>query len=588
MTDASVRPTRVLIVEDSEDDAYLLYSELTQSGNPLRYRRVECAEDMRSALGEDEWDIVISDHSMPRFSSTEAHRILVESGKDIPFIIYSSLIKENTALSAMRAGVQDYIQKGNYARLLPVIERELKGARVRRAKRVAETQVRQLELYDELTGLPNRNMFCQAAALDLAAAESSRAGMAVAHIDLDRFSRINNSFGYATGDALLRQVALRLTDAAGEDDCIAHFYGDTFALVSPASNTAQAANQLVGRVMDAFAEPFVVNGIEFFISLSMGVAMYPEHGSDMATLLVNAESAMVQAKKLGGGNFKHYVKGMNAASGERLTLEAELRYAVDRNELRLHYQPSIDLKSGAIVGVEALVRWQHPQRGLLQPDQFIPLADETGLITEIGEWVMLASCRQTKAWHELGFEALTVAVNVSAVQFGQRRLLDHVAKVLTDTGLPPHALVLEITESVLMQDAEANVATLAELKRMGIRIAMDDFGTGYSSLSYLKRFPIDILKIDKSFIRDIALEGDDAAIVRAITALGKSLRLTLIAEGVETLQQTEFLIREKCDRIQGYLFSKPVLPDEIVAMLRQGRVFDSGARPFQADLLATA
>jgi diguanylate cyclase (GGDEF)-like protein len=571
MSETLARPLNVLIVEDSEDDAYLLYSELAHAGSQLHYRRVECAEEMRRALGESEWDIVISDHSMPRFSSTEAHRVLIESGKDIPFIIYSSYIKENIAVSAMREGVHDYIQKGNLARLLPVIERELKGAKMRHAKRAAETQVRHLELYDELTGLPNRNLFCQAAALDLAAARSGSRGMALCHIDLDRFMRINNSFGYATGDALLRQVAARFKDCVGEDDCVARLSGDTFALVSPKAVDAMSANLLVGRVMDALADPFVVNGIEFFISLSVGVSLYPEHGADLATLMVNAESAMVLAKKLGGGNFKHYVKGMNAALGESLTLESALRHATERNELRLHYQPSVDLASGAIVGVEALVRWQHPQHGLLSPEKFIPLADETGLITEIGEWVLQEACRQTKAWHQMGFDSLTVAVNVSAVQFGQQRLLEHVASMLADSGLPPHALVLEITESVLMQDAEANVATLADLKRMGVRIAMDDFGTGYSSLSYLKRFPIDVLKIDKSFIRDVALEGDDAAIVRAIIALGKSLRLTLIAEGVESVEQKQFLLGEKCERAQGYLFSEPVWPQAISEMLRAGR-----------------
>jgi diguanylate cyclase (GGDEF)-like protein len=566
----------VLIVEDSEDDAFLLYSELACNGSRLRYRRVECAEEMRRALNDDNWDIVISDHAMPRFSSTEAHRVLIESGKDIPFIIYSENINENTAVSAMRDGVQDYIQKGNLARLMPVIERELKGAQMRREKKVAETQVRQLELYDELTGLPNRNLFCQGVERTIGMAKARGQGATVCHINVDRFLRINNSFGYATGDALLKQVAGRLRESIADDDCVARFGGDTFGLLSPRAADAEAVGVLNGRVMDAFSKPFVVNGIEFFISLSMGVCMYPDDGDDVATLLVNAESAMRLAKKLGGGNFKYYVKDMNAESGERLTLEASLRYAVARNELLLHYQPSVDLASGTIVGVEALVRWQHPQHGLLYPDRFIPLADETGLITDIGEWVLEESCRQTYAWHQLGFDSLTVAVNVSAVQFGQRRLFDHVARVLQETKLPPHALVLEITESVLMQDAEANVATLTEFKKMGIRIAMDDFGTGYSSLSYLKRFPIDILKIDKSFMRDVGLEGDDAAIVRAIAALGKSLRLTLIAEGVETAEQIRFLQTEKCERMQGYFFSRPVSPEAMEEMLRAGRMLDLG------------
>jgi diguanylate cyclase (GGDEF)-like protein len=571
MLENSPTEMNVLIVEDSEDDAFLLYSELACGGNRLHYRRVECAEEMQRALAEAEWDIVISDHSMPRFSSTEAHQILQASGKDIPFIIYSGDIKESIAVTAMRQGVQDYIQKGNLARLVPVIERELKGAQVRHAKRLAETQVRQLELYDELTGLPNRNMLCVNAEHSLAMAKRAKRGMSILHIDLDRFMRINNSFGYATGDALLRRVAGRLKDCLADGDCVARFSGDTFVLLSPGAVDTESANRLVGRLMDAFAEPFEVNGVEFFISLSIGICQHPEGGEDVPGMLVNAETAMALAKKLGGGNFKYYVKDMNAASSEWLTLEASLRHAVARGQLRLHYQPCVDVASGTIVGVEALVRWQHPQHGLLFPDSFIPLADETGLITDIGEWVMEAACRQTKAWHAMGFDALTVAVNVSAVQFGERRLIDHVAKVLQETGLPPHALVLELTESVLMDDAEANEATLFELKRMGIRIAMDDFGTGYSSLSYLKRFPIDILKIDKSFIRDVSLEGDDAAIVRAIAALGKSLRLTLIGEGVETVEQLRFLAAEKCDHVQGYFFSKPVSEEAIAGMLRAGK-----------------
>jgi diguanylate cyclase len=548
-----------------------LYSELAHGGNHLQYRRVDCAEDMERALTEGDWDIVISDHSMPRFSSTEAYKILQASGKDIPFIIYSGDIKESIAVTAMREGVQDYIQKGNLARLMPVIERELKGAEVRRAKRLAESQVRQLEFYDELTGLPNRHMLCMSAENALEEAKRNERGLAIFHIDLDRFMRINNSFGYATGDALLRRVGLRLAACIAVDDCIARVSGDTFVLMSPGAVDEETSNRTVGRIMDAFAEPFEVDGIEFFMSLSIGISMYPEGGEDVPSMLVNAETAMALAKKLGGGNFKYYAKDMNAASSEWLTLESSLRHAVTRGQLRLHYQPCIDVASGDIVGVEALVRWQHPQHGLLYPDSFIPLADETGLITEIGEWVLEAACRQTRAWHALGFDGLTVAVNVSAVQFAQRRLIDHVANVLNTTGLPPHALVLEITESTLMEDAAANEATLIELKQMGIHIAMDDFGTGYSSLSYLKRFPIDILKIDKSFIRDVGLEGDDAAIVRAIVALGKSLRLTLIGEGVETAEQLKFLANEKCDHVQGYLFSKPVSGEAVAGMLRAGK-----------------
>jgi len=303
----------------------------------------------------------------------------------------------------------------------------------------------------------------------------------------------------------------------------------------------------------------------------MGICVYPDDGEDVSTLLVNAESAMVLAKKLWRNNYKYYVKEMGEASSRRMVLETSLRRAVERGELRVQYQPIVDLQTGKFIGAEALVRWNHPQFGLLAPDKFIPLADETGLIIEIGEWVLHQACMQTKSWHDRGFYPMIISVNVSAVQLGQPQLLNHVADVLSKTGLDPACLELEITESVLMQDAEATINTLRALKARGIKISVDDFGTGFSSLSYLKRFPIDILKIDKSFTRDIDMDPDNSAIVTAIVALAKSLNLAVLAEGVESKQQLDFLRKQKCDRAQGYFFSTPVNPEVLLSLMAQRR-----------------
>ena len=562
---------RALIVEDSEDDARLLCSELASAGNDLTYRRVDSGSEMRAALQESDWDVVISDHAMPSFSSLDALELLKQSGKDIPFIIYSGSIGEQVAVSAMRDGAHDYIYKGNGARLLPSIERELKNAGIRRAKRQAENRIYRLAYYDELTGLPKRNLFCEKVGDVLLERSGSGAAAALYLIDLDRLTRINNTYGYAMGDALVRQVAQRLNDCVGKTGILARIEGGKFAVFKGGIADPQEIQTFADRIMEPFTTPFAIENLEFDVTLSMGICVYPDDGKDVSTLLVNAESAMVLAKKLWRNNYKYYVKEMGEASSRRMVLETSLQRAVERGELRVQYQPIVDLRTGKFIGAEALVRWNHSQFGLLAPDKFIPLADETGLIIEIGEWVLHQACRQTKSWHDQGFYPLIISVNVSAVQLGQPQLLNHVADVLSKTGLDPACLELEITESVLMQDAEATINTLRALKERGIKISVDDFGTGFSSLSYLKRFPIDILKIDKSFTRDIDMDPDNSAIVTAIVALAKSLNLSVLAEGVESKQQLDFLRKQKCDRAQGYFFSTPVNPEVLLSLMAQRR-----------------
>jgi diguanylate cyclase (GGDEF)-like protein len=379
--------------------------------------------------------------------------------------------------------------------------------------------------------------------------------------------RINNTYGYATGDALIRQVAQRLKECVGETGVLARVGGDKFAVFRGGVANSREIQTFADHVMESFGAPFAIENLEFYVTLSVGICVYPDDGEDVSTLLVNAESAMYLAKKLWRNNYQYYVKALGEASSRRLALETSLRRAVERGELFLQYQPIVDLKTGKFTGAEALVRWNHPEFGLLGPDNFIPLADETGLIIEIGEWVLHQACMQAKSWHDMGLYPMTIAVNVSAVQLGQTQLLNQVADVLSKTGLDPACLELEITESVVMRDAEASIKMLGALKDMGIKISVDDFGTGYSSLSYLKQLPIDILKIDKSFTRDIGSDADSSSIVTAIVALAKSLNLSVLAEGVESIEQLGFLRKEKCDRVQGYYYSRPVNPDALLPLI---------------------
>lgn len=556
---------RLLIVDDSEADAHLLGMELGKEGNRLVTRRVETAGEMREALRASEWDIVISDDAMPRFSALDALAVVKEFGKDIPFIIYSGTMNDRTASLAMRQGVRDYVEKGDFSRLVPTIERELKSAAMRKAVKRAESHVYRLAYYDDLTGLPNRNYFTERVSEQLAA--GGRSPAAVVFVDIDNFMRLNNSFGYTTGDALMRQMAARLEKCAGNRALLARFRGDEFAMFIAGAGDRSEIEKLMDGVKAGMSRPFSHDSLEFDLSVSMGICMYPDDGEDAATLLTHAEGAMAQAKREPGTAWRYYDRKTVEVASQRVVLEAALRRAVERRELFLNFQPIADVKSGRIVGTEALVRWRHPETGVIPPDRFIPIADESGLIIQIGEWVMNEACKQTKAWHDMGFGDLCISVNVSAVQFAQAQLLGQVRNALNRSGLAPRFLELEITESVLMRDAEATVNTLRALKEMGVRLAMDDFGTGYSSLSYLKRFPIDALKIDKSFTQDISIDRDGSAIVCAITALGRSLQLKLVAEGVETSEQRAFLIEQQCDRMQGYLLSKPLPAEQMTRFL---------------------
>lgn len=541
----------LLLVEDHEDEALLLQAELRARGVPADIVRVDCRQDMVAALQRADWDLIICDHSMPGFDSRGALEVLKQSGRDIPFIIYSGYISPEQAVSAMHEGVCDFIDKGNVERLIPVIQRELKGAQARRAVRQADLQIHALANYDTLLDLPNRDLFCRQ--VDRLLTGATRPPLLV-YLDLDRFLRINGSFGFSVGNEILRQVAERLHRWRG-DALLARAGGDKFSLYLPSLGEGGLPGCLQS-LMGLFARPFHKERLELYLTASIGIVS-DTLGATATELMTRAEAACDEAKRSGGNSYRVFDPSMTSGGTQRLALEADLRHALARDELFIAYQPIVEVHGGRVASVEALLRWQHPVHGVIGPDRFIPLADESGLIVEIGGWVLNQACRQTRAWHEQGHSHLAVAVNVSPVQFAEPRLLEQVSEALQASGLPPDSLELEITEATLMREAESTRSMLRTLKGLGVKISADDFGTGYSNLSYLKRFPIDILKIDKSFTRDLGQDRDDDAIVNAILAMARSLGLGTIAEGVETPAQAEWLRQAQCDRLQGHFYADP-------------------------------
>lgn len=436
-------------------------------------------------------------------------------------------------------------------------------------RRQVEQRLDDLAYYDPLTGLPNRRLFLDLLGQALARARRGDRLVAVLFLDLDRFKLVNDSLGHVVGDELLRSVGGRLASCLRTTDTVSRLGGDEFTVILEHLSSSEDVARIAQKLLDAVAVPLVIEGHEIFVSASIGIALFPTDHGDRDALIKSADTAMYSAKEEGGA-YRFYSADMNARAFERLTLETGLRHALKRGEFVLHYQPLVDFRSGTMVGVEALVRWQHPERGLLSPDKFIPLAEETGLIVPLGEWVLRTACAQAKAWQGCGYPALRVAVNLSRRQFQQKNLVQTVSQVLAETGLDPHRLELELTESLLIHDAEGTIAMLHALHAMGIRLSIDDFGAEYSSLGYLKRLPINTLKIDQSFVRDIATSRDDASITKAIITLAHCLNLNVVAEGVETEGQVEFLRSEQCNEMQGWYFSHALTTEDLGRLLTAG------------------
>jgi diguanylate cyclase (GGDEF)-like protein/PAS domain S-box-containing protein len=686
---------RLLIVEDSEDDAAIVCRVLRKGGYEVEPERVDSARGLAQAL-DNKWDIVISDHSMPSFSGMEALRMVRKVKPDIPFIFVSGTLGEDRATEAMRVGAQDYLLKTNLKRLVPAVRRELREVEnrsrlkeqvqsdqailnsigeavlstdvsgnitylnqagqiltgwsceeaagrpmaevfrildaphsdtaldqavhqpsscilIRRngveipiessvsllhgrqgqvtgsvtvardvtAARSMALQMTHSALHDVLTGLPNRILLNDRINQAIALASRHRKKFAVLFLDLDGFKYINDSLGHPVGDELLQSVAKRLVGCVRASDTISRQGGDEFVVLLSEMDQSDEAAVMARRLLEAVTDTHSIGEHNLHVTMSIGLCIYPDDGVDAETLIKNSDTAMYQAKENGRQSYEFFLPAMNARAVERQSIAEDLRQALKRQEFILHYQPKLDLRSGEITGAEALIRWMHPIRGQVLPAQFIPVAEDCGLVLPIGNWVLREACKQARAWADAGLPRTTMAVNISAREFRDKYFLEGVLAILEETGLDPEYLELELTESVLMKRAEYVESILKSLRARGVRIALDNFGTGYSSLNYLTKFSIDTLKIDQSFVRKITTTPNQAAIVAALISMGLSLKLRIVAEGVETQEELSFLQAHRCAEAQGYYFSRPVLSQQFAKLLEAGKITTQRRPPEQ-------
>lgn len=588
----------LLLVDDEEHVGSALERLLRYDGYKILH--ANSGKQGLEVLAQHEVGVVISDQRMPEMSGVEflsqvrelypeTIRIILSGYADLESVtaainrgaIYKFFNKpwDNEVL---RVDVMEAFWRHDLAREKEHLLQEIQAANNQLAQVNLEladaighkdSQIEHIAHYDALTELPNRLLFLDRLDQELARAHRDQCMVAVLSINLDRFKQVNDSFGHPVGDQLLQAAAQRLATHVRECDTVARIAGDEFSLVLTDVKAALAAGEVAQKILDSFAHtPMSAGDTEIFVTVSIGISIYPVDGVNTTTLLKNADAALHQAKNDGRNNFQYYAEQMNASAWQRLQLETELRHALVREEFVLHYQPKVDLETGKIVGMEALLRWQSPERGLVAPGEFIPLLEETGLILAVGEWVLRAACKQACMWQANGLQDIHVAVNLSSLQFKQPDFAGLVLDILKENDLDPGlgTIELELTESLLMNNAEGAVDTLIKLRQAGIHFSIDDFGTGYSSLSYLKRFPISSLKIDQSFVRDLSTNNEDAAIVAAIIALGHSLGLKVIAEGVETVAQLAQLRKKGCNEMQGFLFSRPVPAADMTQLLQSG------------------
>jgi len=556
---------KVLLVEDNTEDVLLVRSQfLSGEADRFALSRTRTLTETRTRLAAEAFDVILLDLTLPdTVDATTALDGVRGAAPTTAIVVLIGRRNEGAALRAMEMGAQDYLVKAP--------GHTLSLSRVRRAMERIRQERRHTGLgqRDRITGLPDRQQFMEGLQQALSHPDRKALPCSVLLLDLNRFKAVNDSLGHAAGDCLLAVVAERLERTTDTGDQLARMGSNTFAMCIQAP--PERAEQRAQQVLNALGRALNLGGHELFITSSIGlVHCGNDEGENADGILKNAEMALSRAKDQRGDNYQVYAAGMAAPTFERMRLETSLRHALERNELVLYYQPQIDLISGRITGVEALLRWHHPHLGLLFPAQFIWLAEETGLIVPIGEWVLQTACAQARAWQAKGLGALRMGVNLSAQQFRQDTLVKTVATALHDSQLDPKCLALEITEVALVENTRANGNALANLKELGIQISIDDFGVGYSSLSYLKRIPADILKLDRCFVKDVASDPGDRAISRAIIALARGLSLTIIAEGVEHRDQYRFLKEEGCDGIQGFLFSRPLPARSFERLYRKG------------------
>jgi diguanylate cyclase (GGDEF)-like protein len=584
----SLAPPTILVADDDPTTLALLRAALEQAGFAVR-----TALDGEAALREfrsSPVDLVMLDVEMPGRSGYEVCAALrLEADPLLPIVMVTGMDDVPSVDAAYRAGATDFIPKPiHWALIGHRVRYLLRGHQTVVQLREAEIRIRRLAYFDALTGLPNREHFGARLRSALAAAQPTARPLALLCIDLDNFKRINDTLGHSVGDELLGMMALRLREAlraeqapgqsSAPEEHLSRLGGDEFMVLLPQLSHPEQPALLAERIVRTVAQPMRLAQHEVLVTPSVGIAVFPADGADLDTLVRNADLAMYFAKRQGPGSFACFEPAMNASALKRLTLEGKLRGAIAANELSLHFQPQFDVASGRVSSMEALLRWTNAELGSVPPAEFIPVAEETGLILPIGEWVLRSACAQAKAWHQEGLPGARVAVNVSALQLAQRGFAALVATVLRDTGLPPALLELEITESVVMQTEGGTEQVLNDLKAIGLAIAIDDFGTGYSSFARLRDFPIDRLKIDRAFIRQVQSSPDDRAIAIAIIALAKTLHIEVVAEGVEEFAQLLVLQEEHCTLAQGFLLSRPLPAHEALLLLRRQAENPDGSR----------
>jgi diguanylate cyclase (GGDEF)-like protein len=557
-------PLRILHVEDNPLDAELLYEKLKKSDFVFDVKRITTRAELEAELTNCTWDLILCDYSLPSFNGRDALALAQERCPDVPFIFASGTIGEERAVEALKAGATDYVLKDRTARLGPAIHRAMKEAAERLKRKQMEAEIRRLAYSDPVTGLPNRASLNERLEQFLRAEQENRGPVALLLMNLSHFTDINNTLGHKNGDLLLQKISQRLTRALPEPALVAAPGGGRFAVLLQ-GDIAQAT--FISELMvSTLREPVMIEGLRLDMEASIGIALYPAHGQDPGTLFRRADIALSFAKS-SQRRFAVYNPSQDHYSPDRLALIGELRDAIKENQLVLHYQPKADLKTGQVIGAEALMRWQHPTRGMIQPTQFIPLAEHTGLIKPLTEWAIQTALRQIQAWQGEGIE-LTVAVNLSARNLLDPGLPRQIGRLLNEFGVAPDRLELEITESVIMTDPARAMDCLTQLNQMGLRLSVDDFGTGYSSLAYLKRLPVHELKIDKAFVQGLMKDRNDAAIVRAAIDLGRTMGLAQVAEGVENQQTWHGLMALGCDMVQGNFLSKPLPSSDFVRWLR--------------------
>jgi diguanylate cyclase (GGDEF)-like protein len=574
----------ILLIEDNSGDARLLREMLNESASrKYDLTHVGSMEKAVNYLATISVDLVLLDLGLPDANGLGAVRQARAAANDIPIVVLTGLDDELLAAQALQQGAQDYLVKGQ---IQPNgLIRSLRYAIERQRLQAEADQIRiaQLQLkddfssrllhsaqHDSLTGLPNRSLLHDRITQSIEFARRHGTKFAVLFLDLDGFKHINDSLGHSIGDQLLQSVAKRLVASARGSDTVSRPGGDEFVVLLSEVAQSEDAAILARRMLQSIANAHSVGRYELHITASIGLSVYPDDGLDAETLVKNADTAMYQAKENGRHGYQFFKASMNVRAVERQSIEESLRRALERQEFALHYQPIININTGEITGAEALIRWTHPVRGQVSPAQFIPIAEDSGLILPIGNWVLHEACAQARAWKDAGLPARTIAVNISALQFRSDRFLEDLFAILKETELDPRSLELELTETVLIKRAESAASVLRTLRASGIQISVDDFGTGYSSLSYLSKLPIDALKIDQSFIRQITAAPGDNTIVTAVISMGRSLKLRVVAEGVETPDELAFLKAHQCESAQGYYFSRPVPAAQFAKLLETG------------------